>query len=144
MTPKEVIEFSKARGGGFSLWTSRTGQVQSVNSAAPSIYAKEMRDFLEAHRRALGIDHDPTQDAPVIVSVTSTADWATGIIHPIEVHDDHIGDHRCGQRDRDAHIGGPQVAIMTADAPPLPKGPMRRLDIGGIGVESEGRTVITK
>ena len=54
-----------------------------VNSAAPSIYAKEMRDFLEAHRRALGIDHDPTQDAPVIVSVTSTADWATGIIHPI-------------------------------------------------------------
>src|SRR3954471_17503309 len=54
-----------------------------VNSAAPSIYAKEMRDFLEAHRRALGIDHDPAQDVPVIISVPSTADWATGIVHPI-------------------------------------------------------------
>jgi len=54
-----------------------------VNSAAPSIYAKEMRDFLQAHRGALGIGHNPAQDAPVIVSVTSTADWATGVIHPI-------------------------------------------------------------
>jgi len=54
-----------------------------VNSAAPSIYAKEMRDFLEAHRRALGLNHDPSQDVPVIVSLTSKADWATGIVHPI-------------------------------------------------------------
>jgi hypothetical protein len=54
-----------------------------VNSAAPSIYAKEMRDFLEAHRRALGLNHDPAQDVPVIVSLTSTADWATGLVHPI-------------------------------------------------------------
>src|SRR6266850_396454 len=54
-----------------------------VNSAAASIYAKEMRDFLKAHRSALGLNHDPAQDVPVIVSLTSTADWATGIIHPI-------------------------------------------------------------
>jgi hypothetical protein len=54
-----------------------------VNSAAPSIYAKEMRDFLKAHRSALGLGHNPAQDVPVIVSLTSTADWATGIVHPI-------------------------------------------------------------
>jgi hypothetical protein len=54
-----------------------------VNSAAPAIYAKEMRDFLKAHRSALGISHNPAQDVPVIVSLTSTADWATGVVHPI-------------------------------------------------------------
>ena len=54
-----------------------------VNSAAPSIYAKEMRDFLEAYRNALRLNHNPDQDVPVIVSLTSTADWATGVVHPI-------------------------------------------------------------
>jgi hypothetical protein len=52
-----------------------------VNSAAPSIYAKEMRDFLEAHRKAL--HNRPGDDAPVIVSLTSTADSATGSLHPL-------------------------------------------------------------
>ncbi len=54
-----------------------------VNSAAPSIYAKEMRDFLMAYRRGLERSGNPTSDAPVIISVTSTADWATGKVHPI-------------------------------------------------------------
>lgn len=54
-----------------------------VNSAAPSIYAKEMRDFLKAHRSALARRHDPDQEVPVIVSLTSTADWATGVVHPL-------------------------------------------------------------
>jgi hypothetical protein len=52
-----------------------------VNSAAPAIYAKEMRDFLKAHRSARR--DSPAQDVPVIVSVTSTADRATGVVHPI-------------------------------------------------------------
>jgi hypothetical protein len=52
-----------------------------LNSAAPSIYAKEMRDFLEASRNAQR--HDPGQNAPVIVSLTSTADSATGTIYPL-------------------------------------------------------------
>src|ERR1700722_2044407 len=52
-----------------------------LNSAAPSIYAKEMRDFLEANRAALG--HATGADAPVIVSLTSTADSATGGIYPL-------------------------------------------------------------
>ena len=54
-----------------------------VNSAAPAIYAKEMRDFLEADRAALEMAKDPDANVPVIVSLTSTADWATGILHPI-------------------------------------------------------------
>jgi hypothetical protein len=54
-----------------------------VNSAAPAIYAKEMRDFLKAHRSALGIEHNPAREVPVIISLTSTADWATGIVHPL-------------------------------------------------------------
>jgi hypothetical protein len=54
-----------------------------VNSAAPAIYGKQMRDFLKAHRSALGRGGNPAQDVPVIVSVTSTADSATGVVHPI-------------------------------------------------------------
>ncbi len=51
-----------------------------LNSAAPSLYAKEMRDFLEANRRAL--QQSPNSSPPVIVSLTSTADGATGGIYP--------------------------------------------------------------
>jgi hypothetical protein len=57
--------------------------VLSVNSAAPAIYAKEMRDFLAAHRGALTAARVPHADAPVFISVTSDADWATGVVHPI-------------------------------------------------------------
>jgi hypothetical protein len=54
-----------------------------LNSAAPSIYAKEMRDFLAADyavRKASGF---PRPERPVIISVTSEADRATGVIHRI-------------------------------------------------------------
>ena len=52
-----------------------------LNSAAPSIYAKEMRDFLAADygvRKASGF---PRPERPVIVSVTSERDRATGVAH---------------------------------------------------------------
>jgi hypothetical protein len=52
-----------------------------VNSAAPAIYAKEMRDFLSAHRSAL--NHSQIKNGPVLISLTSTADKATRIIHRI-------------------------------------------------------------
>ena len=52
-----------------------------LNSAAPSIYAKEMRDFLEANRNAQRFA--PGTKAPVIISLTSTADSATGTIYPL-------------------------------------------------------------
>jgi len=52
-----------------------------LNSAAPSIYAKEMRDFLEANRNAQ--KYSGGSNAPVIVSLTSTADSATGTLFPL-------------------------------------------------------------
>jgi hypothetical protein len=46
-----------------------------LNSAAPSLYAKQLGEFLEE-------DHRLTAK-PRIISITSTGDWATGIFHPI-------------------------------------------------------------
>jgi len=54
-----------------------------VNSAAPAIYSKAMRDFLTAHRSALRRAKSPYADTPVFISVTSSADSATGRLHPI-------------------------------------------------------------
>lgn len=54
-----------------------------VNSAAPAIYAKQTRDFLKAHRSARGRGRNPAQDMPVILSITSTSDKATRILHSI-------------------------------------------------------------
>lgn len=54
-----------------------------VNSAAPAIYAKEMRDFLSAHHNSLVAAKAPHADAPVFISLTSSADKATGMVHPI-------------------------------------------------------------
>jgi hypothetical protein len=53
-----------------------------VNSAAPSIYAKLMRDFLVAHESALVKGNADPAYAPTFVSLTSSADWATGFAHP--------------------------------------------------------------
>jgi hypothetical protein len=46
-----------------------------LNSAAPSLYAKQLGEFLQ-------LDHK-TSARPRIVSITSTGDWATGILHPL-------------------------------------------------------------
>jgi hypothetical protein len=53
-----------------------------VNSAAPSIYAKAMRDFLAAHQAALARAHSISALAPIFVSLTSSADSATRYAHP--------------------------------------------------------------
>lgn len=53
-----------------------------VNSAAPSIYAKAMRDFLTAHQSALVRGHSVSALAPIFVSLTSSADSATRYAHP--------------------------------------------------------------
>lgn len=52
-----------------------------VNSAAPSIHTKGLADLLWAHRAALKLAGREDWDAPVIVSLTSSADWATGVAH---------------------------------------------------------------
>jgi hypothetical protein len=54
-----------------------------VNSAAPSIYAKQYYEYMAAHREALARNRVPGVDAPIVISVTSTADWATGVAHPL-------------------------------------------------------------
>lgn len=46
-----------------------------LNSAAPSLYAKQLREFFEDDYHSLA--------RPRIVSLTSTGDWATGTLHPI-------------------------------------------------------------
>lgn len=54
-----------------------------VNSAAPAIYAKTMRDFLSAHQHALQRANSPVADTPIFISVTSSADKATRRLHPV-------------------------------------------------------------
>ena len=49
-----------------------------VNSAAPSIYAKEMSDFLAAHGAAQG-----KKKSPIVISLTSRSDWATRGAHRV-------------------------------------------------------------
>lgn len=56
--------------------------IMLVNSAAPSIYAKQFYEYMAAHRAALAMNHVPNADAPIVISLTSTADKATGIAHP--------------------------------------------------------------
>ena len=54
-----------------------------LNSAAPSIYAKEMRDFLAADYTVRKSSGFPRPERPVIISVTSEADLATGVFHRV-------------------------------------------------------------
>jgi hypothetical protein len=53
-----------------------------VNSAAPSVYAKAMRDFLAAHQKALVGAKARAAFTPVFISLTSAADSATRYAHP--------------------------------------------------------------
>jgi hypothetical protein len=54
-----------------------------VNSAAPSIYAKQFQGYLAAHRQAMLLAGVPRADTPFVFSITSRSDWATGVMHPI-------------------------------------------------------------
>lgn len=57
-----------------------------VNSAAPSTHSKQLSDVLWGHQRALlkvKPKPPPNADAPLIMSLTSSADWATGVIHRV-------------------------------------------------------------
>jgi hypothetical protein len=54
-----------------------------VNSAAPSIYAKQFQSYCAAHRQALKLDNVADSNLPVFLSLTSSADNATGKIHPL-------------------------------------------------------------
>jgi hypothetical protein len=53
-----------------------------INSAAPSIYEKIMRDFLSAHQSALVHAHSTPAFAPIFVSLTSSAIGPPGMRIP--------------------------------------------------------------
>jgi hypothetical protein len=52
-----------------------------VNSAAPSIYAKQFQSFLAAHGHAMFRYKVKGANSPVFFSLTSSGDWATGKTH---------------------------------------------------------------
>lgn len=52
-----------------------------VNSAAPSIYAKQFQSFLAAHGHAMFRYKVVGANSPVFFSLTSSGDWATGKTH---------------------------------------------------------------
>jgi hypothetical protein len=52
-----------------------------VNSAAPSIYAKPVYNYMVAHRQALLRHGVVGADAPIFISLTSEADSATRVAH---------------------------------------------------------------
>jgi len=54
-----------------------------VNSAAPAIYAKQARDFLGSIQKAYRADRRTGANAPLVISITSAADSATGFWHPV-------------------------------------------------------------
>lgn len=54
-----------------------------VNSAAPSIYAKQFQGYLAAHRQSMIRNGVKGADAPIFISITSEDDKATGKVHPI-------------------------------------------------------------
>jgi hypothetical protein len=54
-----------------------------VNSASPSIYAKQYFGYMVAHRQALIRARTTGADAPIVISLTTKADTATGKVHPI-------------------------------------------------------------
>ena len=52
-----------------------------VNSAAPSIYAKQFQSFLAGHGHAMARYNVVGANSPVFFSLTSSGDWATGKTH---------------------------------------------------------------
>jgi hypothetical protein len=55
--------------------------VMLINSAAPSIYAKQLYNYMVAHQRALSRNKIVGADAPLVISLTSVADSATLVAH---------------------------------------------------------------
>lgn len=65
-------------------FTAPADFVVLLNSAGESIYAKEMIDMLRRRAPKGGsANQDITAEHPLVVSITSTADWATGKLFPI-------------------------------------------------------------
>lgn len=73
-----------------------------LNSAAPSLYAKQLKEFLQDDYR--------TSARPRVVSLTSTGDWATGLLHPIG----NWGNRFAVDLQRKYHPEGEKGPVVTA------------------------------
>lgn len=79
-----AAELVMGESGQDGKFTAPADLVVLLNSAGESIYAKEMQDFLRRRYGAHGHGADEVSAIhPLIVSVTSTADGATGGLFPI-------------------------------------------------------------
>lgn len=78
----KVISEEPGEGGTF---TTPADFVVLLNSAGESIYAKEMIDMLRRRyvSRKGASGNEISAEHPLIVSITSKADWATGILFPV-------------------------------------------------------------
>ena len=76
----KVISEDSSSGG---MFTTPADFMILLNSAGESIYAKEMTDMLRRRQSAGGGADEISARHPLIVSITSKADWATGALFPI-------------------------------------------------------------
>jgi hypothetical protein len=137
----KMISEDSPTGGTF---TAPADFVVLLNSAAESIYAKEMIDLLRRRRPASTKNHardEIDSKHPLIVSITSKADSATGTLFPIGTGlsnlfglfrryewDTRYGEssHNVSQRDYFTHTPGHNERLISYEAKPvtgLPRNP---------------------
>jgi hypothetical protein len=122
-------------------FTAPADFVVLLNSAGESIYAKEMIDMLrrrQSSRKGTSGD-EISAEHPLIVSITSKADWATGILFPVGTQlsnatghfrkyewDTKYGDssHNVSQREYFTRTPGHNTRLLSHRAWPQ-KGPAR-------------------
>jgi hypothetical protein len=129
----KMISEDGTTGGKF---TAPADFVVLLNSAAESIYAKEMIDMLRRRKPASSTSTggDINAKHPLIVSITSTADWATGILFPIGTRlsnaagtfrkyewDTRFGEssHNVSQKEYFTHTPGHNDRLISYEAVPV-------------------------
>jgi hypothetical protein len=129
---------SESDGGNF---TTPADFVVLLNSAGESIYAKEMIDMLRRRSTSTkgASGNEISAKHPLLVSITSTADWATGILFPVGTTlsnaggtfrkyewDTKYGDssHNVSQREYFTHTPGHHERLINYEALPI-SGPAR-------------------
>src|SRR5207302_888160 len=87
-----ALLFQEVKSGGQKAVVLPADLVVLLNSAAESIYAKELIDFFRANPQENTSRADFIgPDRPLIVSVTSRADWATGMVFGIGTNISNAG-----------------------------------------------------
>jgi hypothetical protein len=125
------------------MFTAPADFVVLLNSAGESIYAKEMTDMFRRrhHAGAKGSGGDEiSADHPLMVSITSKADSATGMIFPIGTGlsnalgifrkyewDDKYGDssHNVSQREYFTHTPGHNARLISHEAKAIEGSPRK-------------------